>query len=490
MKKTLALILTVVMIAASVPFAAFAGRFTDVADGKWYSEAISFCAANGYMDGVSEGVFDRSSNLSRSMFVTILAKIDGADLTAYEGRTLFTDVKVDRWYTAAITWAAENGYASGIGEGVFGYKGDTTREQIALFFYTYANLNGIDVTSQADLSTYEDKGRIHAWALDAVEWAVASGLISGTTATTLAPRGVCTRAEAAVMIRAFVLGFLTDCEHEWVSATCTEMGYCTKCGLKSGTELGHDKGTKDCTVTANCVRCGVSIQGTAHNAKAATCTTASVCSVCGIQVAPAKGHNYTVATCTAASKCLNCGSVSGSALGHTTSNGVCTRCGTEIFASAHNKLVYYLNTKGQQFEDYKGFVYQETLEDGVYTTAVALKPGSSTVYLSVYLEENTGLVYGFDMELPGVTWAYSLTHYGYANDNDYYTMTGGTNPGKYLDLTSYSFDGTSSSYKSLSESNAKYFLEYSLYVSDYLTQTYANGFSLSEYGFNSSYLYK
>ena len=69
MKKTLALILTVVMIAASVPFAAFAGRFTDVADGKWYSEAISFCAANGYMDGVSEGVFDRSSNLSRSMFV-------------------------------------------------------------------------------------------------------------------------------------------------------------------------------------------------------------------------------------------------------------------------------------------------------------------------------------------------------------------------------------------------------------------------------------
>lgn len=239
MKKFIAIFLTALLLLAAVPSSIFAGRFTDVADGKWYSEAISFCAANGYMDGVAEGVFDRTSNLSRSMFVTILAKIDGVDLSAYEGRTLFSDVNVGRWYSAAITWAAENGYASGIGADMFGYKGDTTREQIALFFYTYASLNGIDVTAEADLSAYTDLELIHSWALDAVEWAVAAGLISGTTATTLNPRGVCTRAEAAVMIHAFVLGFLTECEHAWVDATCTEIGYCTNCELKSGTELGH-----------------------------------------------------------------------------------------------------------------------------------------------------------------------------------------------------------------------------------------------------------
>ena len=48
------------------------------------------CAANGYMDGVAEDVFDRDGNVTRSMFVVILAAIDGVDLTPYESYSKFS----------------------------------------------------------------------------------------------------------------------------------------------------------------------------------------------------------------------------------------------------------------------------------------------------------------------------------------------------------------------------------------------------------------
>ncbi len=487
MKKTIALILSVLMIAAMVPFSAFAGRFADVADGKWYSEGISFCAANGYMDGVAEGKFDRSSNLTRAMFMTILAKIDGVDLSSYDGRTLFSDVAVGKWYTAAITWAAENELASGIGDGVFGYKNNITREQMALILYGYTNYKGLDTTASADVSKFDDSARIHSWALDAVKWAVASELISGTGETILDPRGTCTRAQAAVIIRAYVLGFLSDCEHEWVDPTCTEVGYCSKCSLKSGTELGHDKGVADCSVTANCVRCGVSVQGVAHTANNATCTAASVCSVCGVQVAPAKGHNYTVADCTNPSKCLTCGHQKSPALGHTTGNGICNRCGNEIFASAHNKLVYYLNTNGQSFGEYKGFVYVNEADYGTTTMVVGILPGDSTVYIGTVSVEY-GVTYTYEIEIPSVSWAYNFVNTAYASDSDYYEMTGGVVASNGSMSVDYYY-GSFSDYRSIAENNAKHFLEETLITCDYLTQTYANGLSLSEYGFGSEFLY-
>ncbi len=173
--------------------------FTDVQDGKWYTEAIYYCYDNDYMAGVSEDTFGYKDTVTRAMFVTILAKIDGAELSEYTEMS-FIDVKADQWYSAPIEWAYKNGYASGIGDGAFGYKNDVTREQIAMFFYTYSEKNGIDVSGRAEISGFADYDRIHEYALDAMSWAVAAELISGTSETTLSPRDTATRAEIAVMI--------------------------------------------------------------------------------------------------------------------------------------------------------------------------------------------------------------------------------------------------------------------------------------------------
>ena len=183
--------------------------FADVDEGKWYTEGIRYCYVNGYMAGVSDTEFGRKDNVTRAMFATILAKIDGSDLAAYEGKSSFSDVKTDGWYTAAIEWAYQNGYAAGLGEGIFGYKADVSREQIAMFLYTYSEKNGIDVSATADLVGYSDYDRIHGYAQTALAWAVKTGLISGTSETTLAPRNPATRAEIALIIKNYVEGVKT-----------------------------------------------------------------------------------------------------------------------------------------------------------------------------------------------------------------------------------------------------------------------------------------
>lgn len=177
--------------------------FTDVKDGKWYTEGILWCYYSGYMAGTSETIFDYKGNVTRAMFVTILAKIDGADTSSYS-KMSFTDVKPGQWYSNAIEWAASNGYAAGLGEGIFGYKQNVSREQIAMFFYTYSEKNSIDVSARANLATFADNGRIHGYAMDALSWAVAKGLISGTSETTLSPRDSATRAEIALIVKNYI----------------------------------------------------------------------------------------------------------------------------------------------------------------------------------------------------------------------------------------------------------------------------------------------
>ncbi len=177
--------------------------FTDVEEGKWYTDGIRYCYENEYMAGVSETEFGRKQNVTRAMFATILAKIDGADLSSYN-KMSFSDVPANNWYSGAIEWAAQNGYAVGLGGGIFGRKNDVTREQLAMFLYTYSEKNGIDVSGRADLTIFEDSDRIHGYALDAVAWAVDAELISGTSETTLAPRASASRAEIALIIKNYV----------------------------------------------------------------------------------------------------------------------------------------------------------------------------------------------------------------------------------------------------------------------------------------------
>lgn len=162
--------------------------FTDVASGSWYYDGVKYVCDNGLMNGTSANEFNPNANTTRSMIVTILARMEGVNTSG--GAT---------WYTAGRAWAMENGISDGTN-----MEGKITREQLAAMLYRYAKLKGYDVSASADISGYTDASSVSSWATDAMRWAVSAGLINGRTATTLAPQGNATRAEVASILMRFM----------------------------------------------------------------------------------------------------------------------------------------------------------------------------------------------------------------------------------------------------------------------------------------------
>ena len=136
MRKTgtrlLAVLLAVVMVLPSVlipGMAAEATGFTDVPEGSWYGDAVNYVSEKGYMAGVGDNRFAPNDEVTRAMFVTILARITMAETDGTA--SAFTDVPANKWYTGAVSWAAENGIVNGFPDGTFRPNSNATREQMA-----------------------------------------------------------------------------------------------------------------------------------------------------------------------------------------------------------------------------------------------------------------------------------------------------------------------------------------------------------------------
>ncbi len=178
--------------------------FTDLKEDAWYMEGIMRCYAWGIVSGMTETTFEPNGTLTRAQFVQMLAMYDGVDLEEYKNsESGFEDVKGNHWFNAPVCWAVEQGFVAGLSETRFGPNEPITREQLARLFYlfaeSYAELFELDVTIRADLSGYTDEDKISNWAYEQVQWAVAAGIISGMTETTIAPRATATRAQACRM---------------------------------------------------------------------------------------------------------------------------------------------------------------------------------------------------------------------------------------------------------------------------------------------------
>ncbi len=177
--------------------------FEDVTVGDWFVSNVMWAFDSGLMKGISETPmrFDPHGTTTRGMIVTILHRIESAPATG--ATNPFEDVAEGKWYTDAIIWAANNKIVSGYGNGRFGADDPITREQMAVILMNYAKLKGYDVTARADLSGFIDADTVTGWALEAMSWANAAGLIQGD-GTKLTPTGNAERCQVAAILQRFV----------------------------------------------------------------------------------------------------------------------------------------------------------------------------------------------------------------------------------------------------------------------------------------------
>jgi hypothetical protein len=175
--------------------------FTDVI-GHWAEDAITFVYEEGLMTGTSRDKFSPETRLSRAMLVTILYRMEGEP--AVTNRNTFSDVKGDAWYTDAVLWASAKGIVNGVGSGKFAPTQEITREQMATMLLRYSDYKDYDITQWNDLSGYTDANSVSTWALEALQWANAEGLITGRTSDLLVPQGDTTRAETATILMRYL----------------------------------------------------------------------------------------------------------------------------------------------------------------------------------------------------------------------------------------------------------------------------------------------
>ena len=202
LKKMLCGVCSAAMLMGAVSFSASAAHpFTDVKGDQWYANFVDYAYNHGLMAGTGSKSFSPNQVMTRGMLVTVIHAIAGKPAPTTGNH--FSDVKANDYFAPAVTWCYENGIVAGTGAKTFSPNQKITREQMVAIMLKFADHTGADVSKRADLSKYSDAGKIEGYAVDAFKWAVASGVISGSSATTLSPKAGAVRAECAVVLQRY-----------------------------------------------------------------------------------------------------------------------------------------------------------------------------------------------------------------------------------------------------------------------------------------------
>ena len=179
--------------------------FTDVTK-NWAYPGIQYCVTHGIMGGMGDGTFAPTGTTTRAQIVQILYNLEGTP--AVSGTTPFTDLTAN-WYKPAILWAYQNNVVAGTSPTTFAPDQPVTREQIAVILtqYMFHVLKMERTWTPADLSTFPDGAQVSSWAKEAMQDAVALGLINGTKAPDgkvyLDPQGSAARQQVATILMNF-----------------------------------------------------------------------------------------------------------------------------------------------------------------------------------------------------------------------------------------------------------------------------------------------
>ena len=173
--------------------------FSDVPSNAYYAEGVAWAVAKQITDGVGDGRFEPNTDCSRAQIVTFLWRAAGSPVVNYA--MSFSDVAEGKWYSEAVRWAASEGVTVGMSNGTFGLTDTCTRAQVVAFLYRYAQKAGMDVSVGEDTNilSYNDALTVQAWAIPAFQWACGAGVVQGSGGA-LMPGDFCTRGQIVTML--------------------------------------------------------------------------------------------------------------------------------------------------------------------------------------------------------------------------------------------------------------------------------------------------
>ena len=184
-------------------------EFLDISD-HWAGEYIGFTAARDLFRGVGNGSFDPDGQMTRAMFVTVLARLDGAD-SFFLQKHAVKDVISESWYESAVEWALQNKIINGTSETTFAPDEPITREQMAVIIYNYFKGKGYYIgTTDTAPAPFSDIGSVSMWAEEAVKWIQSSGIMNGKPDNIFDPSAIASRAECCTVFTRLIMAILDE----------------------------------------------------------------------------------------------------------------------------------------------------------------------------------------------------------------------------------------------------------------------------------------
>lgn len=157
--------------------------FADLPAGYWAENAILWASQNGYMNGTSSTTFNPDGIITRQQMWMILARLNGRSPADF---------------AEARAWAMETGVSDGTNGG-----SAMSRQQMVTFLHRYGQMKGYALTGSTELGNFPDGSAVSGYAQEPLSWAVANGIVNGTSQGTLNPGGTATRAQFAVILQRF-----------------------------------------------------------------------------------------------------------------------------------------------------------------------------------------------------------------------------------------------------------------------------------------------
>lgn len=175
--------------------------FTDVAEGKWYTESVLQMSDLGAVTGFPDGTFQPDGIVTRAQVANVLFKLSGGIPVNY--LMTFSDVSQEAWYAEGIRWAAAEGVVTGA-DGKFNPNDPVTRQDLAVMLDRWQQAQGVELDQTGEAPAFADNDQIAAYAAESVYRMQKAGVINGIDGS-FQPKGTATRAQLCKMLAGLVV---------------------------------------------------------------------------------------------------------------------------------------------------------------------------------------------------------------------------------------------------------------------------------------------